>query len=137
MAFIRSGHSLHHDPFHECPAGAGRGVFQACRCAQARHCRFSPGYRGHGLQAGHPAEFQAIARDVAGLVDKQDMLQVSDSRPGIAVAERERVFDPFHRGLAMKWAPGWGSPSSRPLPIGMPAGSGWITPTNGPNAGCV
>ncbi|WP_337153869.1 ATP-binding protein [Pseudomonas protegens] len=32
-------------------------------------------------------------------VQDEILLQVSDSGPGIAVAERERVFDPFHRGL--------------------------------------
>ncbi|WP_350023132.1 MULTISPECIES: ATP-binding protein [Pseudomonas] len=32
-------------------------------------------------------------------VQDEILLQVSDSGPGIALAERERVFDPFHRGL--------------------------------------
>ncbi|MCU1764838.1 ATP-binding protein [Pseudomonas protegens] len=32
-------------------------------------------------------------------VQDEILLQVSDLGPGIAVAERERVFDPFHRGL--------------------------------------
>jgi len=32
-------------------------------------------------------------------VQDEILLQFSDSGPGIAVAERERVFDPFHRGL--------------------------------------
>ncbi|WP_047337631.1 ATP-binding protein [Pseudomonas protegens] len=32
-------------------------------------------------------------------VQDEILLQVSDSGPGIAMAERERVFDPFHRGL--------------------------------------
>ena len=34
-------------------------------------------------------------------VQDEILLQFSDSGPGIAVAERERVFDPFHRGLGL------------------------------------